>query len=304
MFESKNKRYFFWLFLLLTAQFIFQVFVYKSGFPGASGDDFFRALMTYEWRESPYLVSSSFGLISVLWFPTHFWITGLIYSLTNNLVISLTGVSILFSLVGLFILFHLAKTLFNRQTGYITILLAGFLPWQVWLGISMTEMTMYFSSILAGFMFFIKWQKDRKPYQLFLSSISFLLATMFRPEGWIFAGLFSAYLAIFFIRNRMHLSKRGYVIVSMIIPCLFILSWITYNFTEFGSPVYFLQINKTAVQNQLQLDAVTSYINGLKPFFLMLIVSPVLFLLTILSLVICFCSLKKNRKRQIIKIFA
>mgnify|MGYP001561287439 FL=1 len=267
MSESNNKQYFFWLLLLLTSYFIFQMLVYKSGFSGVSGDDFFRALMTYEWRESPYLVSSSFGLISVLWFPTHFWITGLIYSLTNNLVISLTGVSILFSLIGLFILFHLAKTLFNRQTGYITILLAGFLPWQIWLGISMTEMTMYFSSILAGFMFFIKWQKDRKPYQLFLSSISFLLATMFRPEGWIFAGLFSAYLAIFFIRNRMHLSKRGYVIVSMIIPCLFILSWITYNFTEFGSPVYFLQINKTAVQNQLQLDAVTSYINGLKPFF-------------------------------------
>lgn len=304
MIDNTTKRDYFWLSLLLTAQFIFLLIVYKSGFAGASGDDFFRALVTYEWRESPFLVSSAFGAISVLWFPAHFWITGLIYKLSDNLVFSLTSLSILSSLVESFLLFHLSKTLFNKRTGYISILLVSFLPWQVWLGISMTEMPFYYTFIVGAFLFFVKWQKENKSSHLVIASFFFLLSTMLRPEGWIFAALFSIFLAIYFLRHHQQLSNSGYVIVSMIIPCFFVLFWFTHNFREFGNPFYFLQFSKHITQNHLNLYALSSWLKGLQYPFLMFIVSPSLFLLIILSLIFGYRDFKNIQRTYLFLILS
>lgn len=304
MIDNTTKRDYFWLSLLLTAQFIFLLIVYKSGFAGASGDDFFRALVTYEWRESPFLVSSAFGTISVLWFPAHFWITGLIYKLSDNLVFSLTSLSILSSLVESFLLFHLSKTLFNKRTGYISILIVSFLPWQVWLGISMTEMPFYYTSIVGAFLFFVKWLKENKSSCLVIASFFFLLSTMLRPEGWIFAALFSIFLAIYFLRHYKQLSDLGHVIVSMIIPCFFVLFWLTHNFREFGNPFYFLQFSKHITQNHLNLYALSSWLKGLQYPFLMFIVSPSLFLLIILSLIFGYRDLKNIQRTYLFLILS
>jgi len=299
MIDSTTKRDYLWLFLLLTAQFILLLIVYRSGFAGASGDDFFRALVSYEWSESPFLVSGAFGAISVLWFPTHFWITGFIYKISDNLIFSLTSLSTLSSIVEIFLLFHLSKILFNKRTGYISVLIVSFLPWQVWLGISMTEMPFYYASIVAAFLFFVKWQKGKKSSHLVIASFFFLISTMLRPEGWIFAALFSTFLAIYFLRHYQQLSNLGHVIVSMIIPCFFVLFWLTHNFQEFGNSFYFLQYSKHITQNHLNLHALSSWLKGLQYPFLMLIISPSLFLLIILSLIIGYRSLKNIQRRYL-----
>ncbi len=304
MIDNITKRDYLWLSLLLIAQFIFLLIVFNSGFAGASGDDFFRALATYVWRESPFLISSTFGVISFLWFPAHFWITGLIYKLSDNLVFSLTSLSILSSLVEIFLLFHLSEILFNKRTGYISILIVSFLPWQVWLGISMTEMPFYYASIVGAFLFFVKWQKENKSSHLIIASLFFLLSTMLRPEGWIFAALFSTFLVIYFLRHHQQLSNPGHVIVSMIIPCFFVLFWLAHNFQEFGSPFYFLQYSKHITQSHLNLYALSFWLKGLQYPFLMLIISPALFLLIILSLIIGYRSLKNIQRTYLFLILS
>ena len=304
MFANSVRRDYFYLFLLLISQLIFQMFVYNSDFPGASGDDFYRALMTYEWRESPFLVSSSFGLISVIWFPTHFWFAGMVYMLTDNLVFSLVSISILFSLVELFILYHLSKNLFDKHTAFLTIVLVAFIPWQIWLSISMTEMTLYYASIVGAFLFYIKWQKECKPAQLLIASLFFLSSTMLRPEGWIFAVLFSGYLMLIIIRRRQHKSSIYYLILCIIISGLFIFLWLIHNFREFGNPFYFLHASKIHIQSHLNLQHMIFYKKSLQYPFLMLIVSPFIFLFSILSLFFTYKKLKSIQRNYLLFILA
>jgi len=291
MFVNMPRRDFFWLLLLLGAQFFLQTLVYQSGFPGLSGDDFFRALMAYEWSESPFFISKSFQFCSIHWFPTHFWITGTVNQITKNLVFSLQMTSIFFHLLQLLIFFQLAKHLFNKVTGYLSILLIGFLPWQIWVGISMTEMTMYFTCLLGGFLLFIKWQKEKRISNLWGAALLFLIATMFRPESWVFASLFSFYLLMFLIQNRRTHLNRAPLVVSMILPSLFILFWLGYNFKEFGDPFYFLMTIKPIVKNHLDLSSFPLWVKGLQFPFLLFIVSPFLFVFILIGLIVHYRSL-------------
>ena len=287
------------LLILLAAQSALQTLVYQSGFPGLSGDDFFRALMAYEWSESPFLVSQSFQYCSIHWFPTHFWITGMIAQVTKDLVFSLKIVSIFFHFIELLVLFQLAKHLFNRSTAYISVLFVGFLPWQIWVSVSMTEMTMYFTCLLGAFFFFVKWQKERRTSNLLGAALLFLSTTMFRPEGWMFAVLFSAYLLIFLIQYRQTSLGKVSVIISMILPSLFILLWLAYNYKEYGSPFYFLTTLHSVVQNHLDLRSVPFWTKGLQFPFLMFIVSPLLFICLLAGLAAHYRSLIKIQRNYL-----
>ena len=293
---NTRKRDLLLLLIFIVIQAVLQVLVYQSGFPGLSGDDFFRALMAYEWSESPFLVSKSFQYCSIHWFPTHFWITGMIALITKNLVFSLKITSLFFHFVELFVLFQLVKHLFNRSTAYISVLFVGCLPWQVWASLSMTEMTMYFTCILGAFFFFMKWQKERRASDLLGAALLFLFSTMFRPEGWMFAALFFIYLLVFLIRYHQTPFSRVSVIISMILPSLFILFWLAYNFKEYGNPFYFLTTLKSVVQDHLDLLSVPSWVKGLQFPFLMFIVSPFLVVCILAGLVVDYRSLIKPQR--------
>lgn len=299
MFEKMVKRNSWGLSLLFITLWTLLTMIYHSGFAGASGDDFFRALMSYEWSQSPFFISKSFQYCSIHWFPTHFWIAGAMIQLTQNLTLSLTSLSILFYFIELFLLFKITKLLFNTLHAYLSVLLVGFLPWYLWLGLSMTEMTMYFVSITGAFLFFIKWQNENRTSHLCMASLFFLFATMFRPESWIFSALFSAYLLIFLVQNRRTSFSRLPVIVSMILPNLFILFWLTYNIKEFGNPIYFLTTVKSVVQNYLDFHSVPSWIKGLQFPFLIFIVSPFLSIFILIGLGGYYRSLKKVQKTYI-----
>jgi hypothetical protein len=207
----------------------------------------------------------------------------------------------------MFILFHLAKMLFNRNAGYISILLIGFLPWQVWLGISMTESTMYFASILGAFFYFIKWQKENKVSFLLGASIFFLFSTMFRPEGWIFAALFSTYLIFFFIKHYRSLKIKSIIILAIIIPNIFALLWLINNYIEFGNPIYFLQAQRLGIQKNIDryaiswlIEAKKWHIIGIKNIFLMFIISPILFFLITAGTIFRFRNLKNFQRNCVL----
>jgi hypothetical protein len=160
----------------------------------------------------------------------------------------------------------------------------------------MTEMTMYFTCILGAFFFFIKWQEGKGTYDLLRAALLFLFSTMFRPEAWMFAFLFSAYLLIFLIQNRRTPFSRFPIIVSMILPSLFILFWFAHNFREFGDPFYFLTTAKSIVQDNLNLHSVPFWIRGLQLPFLMFVVSPFLLVCILIGLVVCYRSLTKIQR--------
>ncbi len=274
------------LLILLAVHLALGLGVYMNGFSGASGDDFFRALMAYEWRQAPHVTSDSFGLCSILWFPTHFWITGFLYMISGKLALTLTIVSVLFSLAGLLLLYRVAEELFGGACGFFTVLLVVFIPWHLWLSISMTDMTLFFSAVIGAFLFLVKWEREGRPNHLSAAALLFMAATMFRPEAWIFAVLFSARASMELIRRRRQTPGIIRAIFAVLIPGVFILFWLGRNYIEFGDPLYFIHASKAHIEANVDVASIRTWIKGVKYPFLMLLVSPMLFVLTLSGLLI------------------
>ena len=295
-----TKKESIFLTLILGAQFFFLLIIYQSGFSGASGDDFFRALITYEWRQDPFCFSTAFGAISVLWFPTHFWIAGSLYTLTDNLIFSMISPSIFANILGLIFLFFLTKILFNTLSAFLTLLLVAFLPWQIWLSLSMTEMIYYGASLTGAFLFFSLWQKEKISIWLMIASLFFLLSTMFRPEGWIFTGLFTLWILLDYFqgRNKRLLSLEK-TVLAITLSLFFIFVWLFHNWMAYGTPIYFLKFSKNVIQTHLGLEGMASQIKNLQYPFLMFLISPLLFLITLLSLIFTFKTFTSDQKKYL-----
>ncbi|MCP4688222.1 MAG: hypothetical protein GY859_09235, partial [Desulfobacterales bacterium] len=120
----------------------------------------------------------------------------------------------------------------------------------------------------------------------------FMLATMLRPEAWIFSGLFTARALIHLI-HLIRLVRQGrpapgfaQAILSVITPGLFILFWLGRNYFEFGDPLYFIHASKAHIGENPAVASIRPWIKGLKYPFLMILVSPALFLFTLSGLLI------------------
>jgi hypothetical protein len=284
------------------------IFVYWNNYPGLSGDDFFRALMTYEWSESHFTFSKSFGQFSLFWFPAHFWMAGTFYHLIESLNLSLKLLSLIFGFLEITFLFYLTKTIFDKSTATISIFLVGFLPFQIWLNLSMTSMTIYLSAICGGCLFLYKWIENKSLSNLILSSFFFLFSTMLRPEGWIFTSLYTAtviiFLIFFLIKDKYSYFILINFIVILTIPYFFIYSWLFYNYAEFGDCLYFLKANKISIQGILEFSKYKSFFLGFQFPFLLFITSPLLNIIAIIGVLGCFKKFKSNQRKFLYFIIA
>lgn len=257
-----------------------------------SGDDLMRSLIAHEWAKEPFISSASFGEVSATWMPLHFWIVGFFLKIYSDVWLIPALVSLLFSLLTLGMLYLTAQCLFNSsKTGLITVVLAGFLPWEVWLSVSGTAATIYQFTIISGIYCVLKWEEsgrlDNK--KLLLSSFAFLASTMLRPEGWFFAVVFSSYLLWFLFTPFLkgfthwkHIENKWFIIFAASIPWLFIGYWLYFNFTAYGDPLYFVNRSKLSYQQEAtSLDSF--FIRALKFPLIMFVVSPMIFILTVIS---------------------
>lgn len=294
---SKNNIIIFVLFIIIG---LLHFFVYSSNYPGLSGDDFFRALMTYEWSESHFTFTDEFGQYSLMWFPAHFWIAGSLFYLLGNLYLSLTVLSLFFGFLQITFLYYLTKTIFDRSTAIISIFFIGFLPFQIWLNLSMTAMTIYLFSISAGCLFFYKWMESFKLVNLILSSLFFLFSTMLRPEGWVLTLLFTFAVITLITYSTMtkRINKEKYVsiIIVLTIPYLFIFSWLLYNYIEFGDFLYFLKANKIFVTKIFAFSQYRSFFLGLQIPAFLFFTSPLLTTIIIVSILAYYKKLRYNQR--------
>lgn len=274
-----------WLALVI-APLMLQARLLMSGFPGASGDDFFHALLVYEWSQHPYAATSAFGLSSIHWLPAHTWIGGAVYTIAGHLVPSLRAVSLVAVVIELTAFGCLATHLFDRRVGILSLLLVGFLPWQVWLSASMTEMTLHYAIVVVAFLFFVRWLDRAAPRDMLAASVAFLLGTFVRVEGWLFASLFSACLVVLLIRRHGAIGAVA-TTAAIATPWLFMVIWLVYNFATFSQPFYFLQSNRAHMAEFLEFGRAKWLVSVLQYPFLMLTVSPLLFLMTLFGLVAC-----------------
>jgi len=258
---------------LLAFKVLLAAALLHQGFVAVSGDDFFRDLIAVEWAKRPFLVSTEFDTASALWLPLQFWIHGALLRLVPDPWLVPITVNLTLSLGGLLYLFGIARRLFDRDAGLLTVLLVGMMPWHAWLSISgMAEIPLLF--FLGGaFYYLVRWEREPSPAWAVLAALGALGAAMVRPEGWIYAVPFSAQLVAQGIPRR-----RWSALLAAALPWCFATGWLAFNWVAYGEALHFVELSRRNFQ--LEAGRYDSFMARLLQVpFLMMVVSPALTLL-------------------------
>lgn len=266
--------------LLAAAWVVLALAVLAAGFSGVSGDDFFKALTVHEWLKRPAFHAGALPHIAILWLPAPVWLAGALCALTGGLLLPMTLLSLAAGAAALFALFRLAEGLFGRTAGILAVLLAGLLPAFTWLGVSTTEMTLYYAALLGGVLGLTRWDRDRRPAALWGGAVSFLLATMFRTEAWVPAAFFSAWIGLPALARGLRPADRAARLAAAALPMLFAAAWLARNQIDYGHPLYFLRFSRAITQDHAGIGGLPRWMQAGHGVFLLFIVSPLLFALS------------------------
>ena len=235
--------------VLLAAKLAVSGLVLISGFTWLSGDDVFRVLFASVWAQRPFFFTAEFGGASPLWLPLPFWLVGSLLKVWNDVWFVPIGVSLFFSLVGLYFVFRIGTLLYDRTTGLLSAALIGILPWHTWLSLSAVAEPLYHGFLLAAFFSFLQWLRTAERQPLWIASSSFLLAGMIRPEAWAVAGLYG--LWIFVKPPSLHNQQIGWTERggAAVLAVGFCPVWLGINYLYYGSPLHFLALNQEVIQS-------------------------------------------------------
>lgn len=220
-----------------------------SGFTSLSGDEAGRVLLANAWAEDPSFLKLKFteGLV---WLPAPIWLLGSLLMVWKDLWLIPMAVNLFFSLAGLYYIFRLGGTLYDRQTGLLSAALFGIIPWNTWLSLSASAQPIFHGFLLAGFYYFVRWQQSEKRRHLWLAVASLFFAGTIRPEAWGFAGFCSLWILIrpFSQNVRIGFIERG---MAAIFSLGFCLTWLGINYVDYGNPLHFLTFNRAYIQGKL-----------------------------------------------------
>lgn len=265
---------------LLVGKLVISGLVLISGFTWLSGDDVFRVLFASVWAERPFFFTAEFGGASPLWLPLPFWLVGSLLKVWNDVWLVPIGVSLFFTLVGLYFVFRIGTLLYDRTTGLLSAALIGILPWHTWLSLSAVAEPLSHGFLLAGFFSFLQWLRSAERQHLWLASGSFLLAGMTRPEAWAVAGLYGLWV---FVKppslddQRIGWIERGCAAALAVGFCPV---WLGINYIYYGSPLHFLALNQEVIQSS-QSELMSTGVRLLQFPLVLLGTSPTLTLLSL-----------------------
>lgn len=273
------KNPFLCLLLLLGGRILLQVILLKQGFVAVSGDDFLRALIGYNWAEEPFLASGDFGPASVLWMPLHLWFIGAAIRISGEVWLAPILISCLFSIAASVVLYATTARILGTRQAIVGGALAMFFPWEVWLSTSAIADTLYQFVLICALYFITACQKST--LNIFASAFFILAASMVRPEGWFFVGIYGLHLGWLCLRERF-VGCWKYIVAGLI-AISFILFWFWFNFSLHGDPLYFVKLSQTNYQFETQsMDSI--WIRILQYPVILFLTSPPLALLLAIAI--------------------
>ncbi len=203
--QRRNELFYIIPFLLavISLKLGLALFLWRSGYLEYDADGFTRSVRAWEWH------TGATKLEVDAWLPLQFWLNGWLMNFWPDLLRLPRTVNMLCSIGTTINLFLIGRSLFGRQNGYATALLAAFFPWEIWFGMSgMSEsLTHFFLSL--GLVFFCRWLSRApavSPVWLVLASGGFLGATMVRYEAWFYSAAYAA--AVLYVSWRPHTLSR------------------------------------------------------------------------------------------------
>ncbi len=190
--------------VLMTARLFLQVHLYKIGLLSVSADEFSRGIRAAKWALNPTI--NILADIQDTWLPFEKYLNGIALMVWPDVIKTPRATVFIASCLVLIALFFIVYHLSNRfSIAAISISLITIQPWFAWLsGTPMLEMYCY-AFFFGGLYFFIVWlDKARKGFWL-LAGISFLIASGFHYESWIYiniVNLLSLPILVHFLKKR------------------------------------------------------------------------------------------------------
>ena len=272
-----NRREWTTLLAILAGKLVLQIALLKAGFFAVSGDDYLRALIAAEWANAPFFAPEDFGRPSILWLPAPFWFAGVSNWITGDVWLAPIIANLVFGLAGITAVYFLTRQLFGSVEAAIAAMLAAILPWHAWMSLSALADPPYQVATIVALLLLVRWEQgDRKNHKLlFGSSAALFFGAMCRPEAWLFASAFAAYLAWVFLREKQ---LRLVVTIAAALPFVFVLFWMVHNYRLHGNPTEFVDEARSSMSRETsEGDSVLSRV-ALFPILLIL-VSPILTLI-------------------------
>lgn len=245
------------------------------GYLDYNADGFTRTVHAWEWAQQPNFEVG-------VWLPLHFWLTGGVMWLWNDIFLAPRLVHLLCSFGTLANMMLLARALFAQRAAYATVLLTAVFPWEVWFSLSGMSESVSHLLLSGALLAFVLWADSRRQRHALRAAGLLMLATMVRYEAWFYSLAFTALLFVFtWLELRgMRQGARGNLdrqvvafanspspivrssilnLQSTILAFAFIAVWLIASTLQFGDPLAFAratsQINSdwspTASQSDL-----------------------------------------------------
>jgi hypothetical protein len=260
---------------LLLGRVGWQAVLAHRGLIAASGDDFLRTLIAWDWAHSPFFLAWRYAELSWAWLPLPFWVSGSLLQVWMRPDCVPQLLSFVLSLLSLVLLWRLWGRLWNPSVAVPAIVCVATIPWHLWLGGAATAQPLFQCLVAAGLLLAL----SGNPAETMGAGLAFGLATAVRPEGWLLAALWLVWLGIGYHRNN-----AGVRVVSGALACLFPAVWIGTWWYEAGDPL--LLVDAGARYQEIALGSAPSLLLRALQFpFVLLVTSPLLVLASLGALV-------------------
>ncbi len=258
---------------LLAGRAVWQAVLAQRGLVAASGDDFLRTLIAWDWAQSPFFMAWRYAELSWAWLPLPFWMTGSLLRLWMRPDLVPRLLSLVLSLLSLVLLWRLWVRLWNRSVAMQAVVIVATIPWHMWLAGAATAQPLFQCIVTAALLL----ATSERPLGTVGAGAAFGLGTAVRPEGWILAVLWVAWLA-FGARPRGTFHRA----VSGVAACAFPAVWGALWWREAGDP--FLLVDAGARYQELALGGAPSLLLRALQFpFVLFVTSPLLVAVSVVA---------------------
>ena len=222
-----------------------------------------------------------------IWLPFEKYLNGLVLRIIPDVYWAPRITVMIASCILLIAFFFIVYLIFeDLKVSFVSALWIVCHPWYAWLsGTPMLEMY-YLSFLFVGLVFLFYWLKTLNNSLLFWAGVSFLFASGFHVQSWLYINSIIILTVAFYIhRNKLNTLTLGWLTGFLFLSNLFILSYEIFELITKGSLFAFLQghTNYSKIfyggYNVSLLDKLLYY-----PFLIIQNISPVSWILIITAL--------------------
>jgi dolichyl-phosphate-mannose-protein mannosyltransferase len=183
---------------------VLELSLYLIGYRAYSGDDFGRALKSYQWLQA---IDKGFDLTTWLnlgtpQLPFPDYLFGLALALYRDVYITPKVMNLFLSSIVVIVAYLLGREIFGRTAGLFAAILCAFQPWIIWLGLSGMTSDLPSVIMIALFgLFLFRWLETNQTASLLAAAGCLFVAAGMRYENWFFVVVFSLFLVYRFISD-------------------------------------------------------------------------------------------------------